>query len=177
MENLRDYIEKNRELFDDKEPPAGHAKRFEEMLESCQKQTLRPKRIHLLTILAVAASLALLIGIAVQFYHPARENIVPTKSHSAVVQDEFQATNHYYSQQMQAQIADIQCKLKHTDAGNQQQVKQDLQQLIENSANFVSEMATNNDKKMAVYYLTKHYEANIQALEDINEKLGRYIKC
>lgn len=39
MKNRKEYIEKNRVLFDDKEPTEGHLDRFEALLEKTDKMT------------------------------------------------------------------------------------------------------------------------------------------
>ncbi|MDR2950484.1 MAG: hypothetical protein LBV71_14945 [Prevotella sp.] len=176
MNDLRKKIQENRDLFDDKEPSAGHMDRFEALLKKEQKPK-STKKVRLISILSVAASIAVLIAVAIKFYNPEtmNDNIPPTATIEA--SEEFKTTNSYYSQQMEEQIADIMCKLAYTDTDNQAQLTKDLQKIMDNNSDFINEMAQNEDQETAIRFLVKHYKANIHALENINEKLGKYTKC
>lgn len=178
MEDRRKLIEENRDLFDDKEPLAGHADRFQALLDKQQSsEKRRPiKKSLIIRATAVAASIAILIGIGVKFYAPKSINAVPDIENNNIM-NEFQATNDYYNQQMEEYIADIMCKLANTDVSNQNQLSTDLQKIIDNNTSFVEEMKKNENKEMALRYLVKHYKANIQALENIDKKLGKYTNC
>jgi hypothetical protein len=170
MNDGRRQIQEHRYLFDDQEPQAGHTERFDALL----KKEKKPKsKVKLISLLSVAASIAILITITVKYYTPqAVDNDITIE-----VSEEFKTTNNYYSQQMEAQIADIMCKLAYTDADNQAQLTKDLQRIKDSNSDFVYEMAKNEDQEMAIHYLVNHYKANIHVLENINEKLGRYTKC
>ncbi len=179
MEKLKKYIEENRDLFDDKNPSEGHMERFEALLDRLPQQDAinKPARkFNLIRVLSVAASIAILIGVAFKFYAPHQVDAVPLEENTIML-DEFRATNDYYNQKMEAQIADIMCKLAHTDTENQAQLTADLQRIVDNNADFVNEMAKNQNQEIALRYLVKHYKANIQVLENINQKLGKFTKC
>lgn len=176
MDNIRKRIQENRDLFDDKEPSVGHIERFEALLKEKQKPK-SAKKIGLIRGLSIAASIAILIGVAIKLYNPQTmsEDIPPT----AVIQasEEFKTTNSYYSQQMEERISDIMCKLAYTDPDNQKLLTKDLQKIMDSNSDFVKEMAGNEDQETAIRFLVKHYKANIHALDNINEKLGKYTKC
>ena len=176
---MKKYIDDNRELFDDKEPSDGHMERFEAMLDQWDKKKEEKKptrRVRLVSVISVAASIAVLIAVAVKFYAPDSINVsAPTQE--SISTSEFQATNEFYNQQMEEQIADIMCKLAQTDPQNQAQLTSDLQQIIEQNQTFVAQMEKKDDQETAIRYLVKHYKANIQALRNINEKLGKYTHC
>lgn len=180
MKDRKEYIEKNRKLFDDKEPSAGHMERFEALLNKqadIQEPEKRPaKRLKLISFISVAASVAILIGVAVKFYAPQSIEVAPPTENS-IATDEFKATNDYYNQQMEEQIADIMCKLAYTDTENQAQLTRDIEKIMSSNTAFVDEMSKNENQEMAIRYLVKHYKTNIQKLESINEKLGKYTKC
>ncbi|MBB4037619.1 ABC-type antimicrobial peptide transport system permease subunit [Dysgonomonas hofstadii] len=176
---MKKYIDDNRRLFDDKEPSDGHMERFEAMLSQLdeKKEEKKPaKKVRLVSLISVAASIAVLIAIAVKFYAPDSINVTaPTQE--SISTSEFQATNEFYNQQMEEQIADIMCKLAQTDPQNQAQLTSDLQQIIEQNQAFVEQMGKKDDQEIAIRYLVKHYKANIQALRNINEKLGKHTHC
>ncbi len=182
MKDRRKFIDENRDLFDDQEPSLGHTERFEAMLEKhagSEKKGKSIKRAKLIGFISIAASIAILIGVAVKFNAPDGMGTVQQEETDGteIMITEFQTTNEYYNQQMEEQISDIMCKLANTDTENQAQLSEDLQKIIEDNTVFVDEMAKSENKEIAIKYLVKHYRTNIQALEDINEKLGKYTKC
>lgn len=170
----RRYIEENRNLFDDMEPSSGHMERFEALLKQ-QKPQQRTKKIRLFSIISVAASIVILIAVAIKVRTPEQQvGVIPQEN---VIANDFESVNKRYNQQMQAQISNIMCKLSHTDRENQILLTEDLQKIIEENTGFVNEMSKNEDEQLAIYYLEKHYETNIQVLEDIDQKLGKYTNC
>ena len=181
MKDRKEYIEKNRHLFDSEEPAMGHMNRFEELLKqkdiSSQEKLSNRRRSLFIKIASVAASIALVIGIGIKIYDPKNIDIIKPDIENMSITDEFQATNDYYNQQMEEYIADIMCKLSNTETSNQAQLSEDLQNIIENNTVFNKEMEKNENKEIAIRYLVKHYKANIQALENINNKLGKITNC
>ncbi|NDV95618.1 hypothetical protein D0T84_11945 [Dysgonomonas sp. 521] len=178
MDNIRKKIEGDRDLFDDKEPSLGHAGRFEALLKKQVKpEAKRAKRVKLISIFSVAASIAVLIAVAIRVYTPGDigDSIpVPTEINAS---DEFRTTNSFYNQQMEEKIADIMCKLAYTDSENQERLTKDIQRIVASNEDFVKEIASNEDQEMAIHYLVKHYKTNINVLENIDEKLGKHTKC
>jgi len=173
------YIKENRDLFDDLEPSVGHMERFEAMLKQqtskAEQKQKSGKRIRLIGVISVAASIAILAMVAIKTRTTEPIEIAPGQE--TIVTDDFYAVNDYYNKQMQEQISDIMCKLPYTDRENQELLTEDLQKIMDENTGFVNEMAGNENKEQAIYYLKKHYKINIQVLEDINEKLGKYTKC
>jgi len=178
MNDLRKKIEQNRDLFDDQEPSFGHMERFEALLNNQTEQKHKhTKKVRLITLLSVAASIAVLIAIAVRFYSPGDGgNGIPTPEVISAT-DEFNTTNDYYNQKMEEKIADIMCKLAYTDPENQARLTRDIQRIIDSNNDFISEIAKGEDKEAAIHFLVKHYKTNIDVLENIDEKLGKYTKC
>jgi hypothetical protein len=174
----RRYIEENRALFDDMEPSSGHMERFEALLKlqaEEEKPQQRRKKIRFFSIISVAASIAVLIAVAIKVRTPEQQAGATLQEN--VIANDFESVNERYNQQMQAQISNIMCKLSHTDRENQRLLTEDLQEIIEENTGFVNEMSKNKDEQLAIYYLEKHYETNIQVLEEINQKLGKYTNC
>ncbi len=173
----RKYIEENRDLFDDMEPSQEHMERFEALLKQQakdEKPQQRIKKVRLFSIISIAASVAILVAVAIKVRTPEQVAVTP---HENVVANDFESVNQRYNQQMQAQISNIMCKLSHTDEENQAMLTEDIQRIIKENDGFVKEMSENEDKEQAIFYLEKHYQINIQVLEDINEKLGKYTNC
>lgn len=179
MKDWKNYIDDNRNLFDDKEPTGAHFQRFEALLTKeteKKKATKLSKKIKLIQFASIATSIAILIVVGVKFYRSDVIQVTPNTEKN-IIQDEFRSTNEYYSQQMEQQIADIMCKLAYTDPENQKQLSDDIQKIIKNNDSFVHEIAKSEDPDIAIRYLVRHYKTNIERLESINEKLGKYAKC
>jgi flagellar basal body-associated protein FliL len=178
MDDIRKRIEQNRNLFDDQEPSSGHMERFGMLLKNRNEQEhKRKKKARLITILSVAASIAVLAAMAVRFYTPGdSSNGVPAPEIISAA-DEFKTTNDYYNQKMEEKIADIMCKLAYTDSENQARLTKDIQQIVDSNSDFINEIVKSEDKEAAIHYLVKHYKTNIDVLENIDEKLGRYTEC
>lgn len=174
---MKDYIKNNRPLFDDQEPAAGHAERFEALLDKAEVgiEEKKVKRFPLFAALSAVASVIIIVMV-MYFYNNGNQDALDSQGDQMQL-TEFEETNMYYEQQMKAQIADIMCKLPHTDTQNQAQLSSDLQNLMASNEQFLNEIAQNENQEMAIYYLKKHYQTNIQVLENINEKLGKHTKC
>ena len=182
MEDKRKkYIDDNRTLFDDQEPLAGHTERFEALLKGkTEKKDKGYNKRVFISFISIAASFLLIITIGTRIYSPNKENPGTALEEPVVANampDEFQTVNEYYDRQMKGYISNIMCKLGHTDPQNQARLTADLEQIIENNSAFVNEMSQNENQKVAVRYLEKHYKANIQVLENIDKKLDKYTNC
>lgn len=174
MEELKRFIKGNRHIFDDQEPGAGHLNRFEERLDLlCNEK--RSKKKTYISILTVAASLAILITIGFGYFrfYDFGENI-SLQPDSA---NEFTVTNTFYQEQMNLEISEIECKLAEVDESIRAQVAFDLESVIVENIYFVKNIQGNENTKLALLYLVKHYRSNLEALKLINSKLGEYINC
>jgi len=176
MKELRNFIKENKELFDDIEPKDGHFERFEARLDQqAKKESGKARRIKFRNVFAVAASVAILLGMGIYFYMPSGED--QKVSVEREITDEFIRTNDFYKKQMDKQIADITCKLENADETTKNQLEKDLQLIVEENERFVANVEKGTDEERAIYYLVKHYKTNIQVLEQINDKLGKYNQC
>lgn len=180
MKELKEYIKQNRDAFDDLEPAAGHSARFEELLN--RQEALKAKsgghlKARYMKMAYIAAAVIVMAILAVTFYSPNKIIYQATAEEEKNIHDEFEATNEFYNQQMAEQIADLMCKLSYTDPDNQAKLSNDLKKLEDSNRQFVNDMAKTENKELAIRYLIKHYKTNIQALENINEKLGKHTKC
>lgn len=168
MRNWRNYIKENPTIFDDQEPEDGHFERFEERInrfttENKKKRTLKRS---IPAAFAIAASIAVLILVGVRFF-----------SIEQSIKDEFQTTNDFFEGQMAEQIAGIQCKLASADSQTRNRLEKDLQSIRNENKHFVEEIQGDENEELALFYLVKHYRANLRALQFINDKLGKQFEC
>jgi hypothetical protein len=173
--DLRKYLEENRSVFDDKEPPDEHRERFEARLNSfaTEKKYKHRLKIRLIATLSAAASILLIVATGIWLLAPPPGNGAMQNS------DEFAETETFYRIQMNEQMAAILCKLNNADAETRNRLKEDLQYLTATNDELVEEMRSSKDKdeELAIYYLVEHYSINLEILELINEKLSEYFSC
>lgn len=179
MKKLDKYIRDHREEFDDQEMPAGHMERFGALLDK-QEETnpeKKSKRFHLLTIAAVAASLAIVTMLGIHFLSPENAITGAAGDGTVTVYSEFLQTNAFYKGQMESQIEDIMCKIENADPETKIQLQKDLEKILAENKEFVEQIEQTDNEELAIFYLVQHYKRNIQALEFINEKLGTHLNC
>jgi hypothetical protein len=172
MSDLKKYLEENRNIFDDKEPLDGHFERFEERLnrldaEKNRKQTLK---VRLIAICSAAASILLIIATGIWLFNSPEKETEPNIS-------EFAETEMFYQTQMNGQIAAILCKLDKADDETRNLLEKDLQTLEEDNNRFLEEIRNQKNEELAIYYLVEHYNANLETLQSIDDKLGEYFNC
>jgi hypothetical protein len=168
MNDLKKYLNENRDVIDGMEPLDGHFDRFEERLNSRAREKKRKKatKVKLYGAVSVAASIAL-VATGIWMYKQQPDN-------AGEIFSEFVETEVFYRTQMDKQIAGIYCKLAETDAETQSLLTKDLEEIVENTDTFVEEIRDAKDGELAIYYLVEHYEANLDALRFINNKLEEY---
>jgi hypothetical protein len=165
MNDLKKYLNENRNIIDDMEPLNGHFERFEERLLSRAQERKRKKtlKMKLCGAVSIAASIVL-VATGIRMYNAPDD--------AGEIFSEFVETEVFYRTQMDEQIAGIYRKLAETDEETQTVLTKDLEEIVESTDSFVEEIRDANDKELAIYYLLEHYEANLVALRFINEKLN-----
>lgn len=169
-------IRNNKDLFDDQELPEGHIERFEALLDKQDKSRNRTIRIRLITTIAsIAACVAILIFIGVKYNGMGKEynNMAPSLMQSK----EFVDLNNFYKHQMDEQIAKIMCKLEHADDETAIVLKRDIEKIITENRKFVEDVSKSEDRELALFYVTQHYDRNLEVLNYIDNTLGSYFKC
>jgi hypothetical protein len=169
MSDLRKYLKENREIFDVHEPSDGHFERFEKRLNStgAKKQT---SKIKFMATLSAAASILLIIAAGIWLLSTPGNDPEPDFS-------EFAETEIFYSRQMDEQLAAIRCKLDKADEETRIQLEKDLQSMTEDNSEFLDEIRNRKNEELAIYYLVEHYNASLETLRFINDKLGEYFNC
>lgn len=167
MNDWNNYMNENRNVFDEMEPVEGHFERFEERLNRIEAEKKRKRSLKIiLASFSVAASVLIIIFAGIRFYSSPDEQ-----------ESEFMVTNGFYKAKMNEQIAEIRCKLDKADDETRNQLENDLQKIIDENNNFAKEICNDANKELAIYYLVEHYKMNLQALQFIDDRLGNYFKC
>lgn len=173
MRDLKEYIQFNRNLFDDECPAPGHIKRFEKRLDYFNNKKNKTNRLFFR--ISIAASLILVIGLGSYYFYLNKgfPNVVAQKE----ISDPFIITNEYFLEQMDNQISEIECKLVNVDNVVREQVVADLKNVVEENTLFVENIRNDLDEELAMMYLVRHYRSNIEALRLINNRLGIFVEC
>jgi hypothetical protein len=173
MSDWKNYLNENGHVFDDKEPAEGHFERFEERLNRLAAGKKRKQTLKIRLVAFSAAASVLLIIFAGMWFYPSS-----TAGEKLAEQgNEFSETEIFYKKQLDEQIAGILCKLDKADAETRIRLENDLQNIVEESDNFVKEIRNNENEELAIYYLVEHYKVNLETLHFINNKLENYFKC
>jgi septal ring factor EnvC (AmiA/AmiB activator) len=169
MSDLKKYLKENREIFDVYEPLDGHFERFEKRLNSIDagKKTLK---IKFITTLSAAAAILLIVAAGIWFFTNPGNN--PEQYFS-----EFAETEIFYRRQIDEQLAAIRCKLDKADEETRNQLEEDLQSMTKDNSEFLEEIRNRKNEELAIYYLVEHYNASLETLRFINDKLGEYFNC
>lgn len=162
MNNLRKYLNENRDLLDDREPPEGHFRRFENRLDKFQSSG---KKTKYLRFSAIAASVAILISLSWFMKNDTKDT------------NDIYVTQQYYQEKMSEKLALIECKLEKADWETRSQLETDLEILQQDNEDFLQIIQDNKDSEIMLEYLEQHYQTNLRVLSIINNKLGNHIKC
>lgn len=161
MDDLRDYFRENRTAFDVQEPPEGHFSRFEGRLKGAS----RPQTIGIRITIA-AASLILLVAAGWQL----------TSVKGSGKKDP-EATRIYYQKKMDEKLTAIECKLTYADPETRLNLEEDLLELRSENEQFINQMLRDKSPETSIKFMKRHYQAKLNALSLIDNKLGTYIKC
>lgn len=169
MDKLKQFINNNREEFDEQELPFGHELRFQKKLPHRKNKT----KVFCLYASLIAASVALLIMLALPFYKP--ESSFLEHRTSCRTEDEINELRLYYSMQM----LDIVDRIKEFDPGEKEQEKQQVlnetEQVLALSKQFdetvIPHLPCSDEGLFAVnqYYSTSLRSLNFM-LEQLEEK-------
>lgn len=162
--NLEDFIQQNRALFDEKEPPVGHFERFQKRIEEQGKGGSSSRGvIRILPWLMAAASIALLFfvytGNVGQSKNAGRE--------LAEVSPEMKETQGFFESTIRKEIAQIE-KAKNPE--NQKIIDdgfQQLNKLEENYKKLTLELKESGENKRVIFAMITNFQQRIEVLQTI----------
>ena len=163
---LEDFINNNRNEFDNEEPLQGHEQRFAALLAE-QDQ---PKKVRRLWIpLALAACISgLLVGFGFIFF---QKNDTGNSCHFT---GEIAEVNAFYRSQLNKEVVNLKEILEKADDKTQKDIMQDVEQLQNESQSLVRDLCGKDNEK-AIAVLVKHYQTNIEAVQQISNMLANNI--
>ena len=97
MHNIEDKICKNIEQFNDAEPQEGHFDRFLDKMEKSESETKKSMLLNFGFLWRVAASLLILLAVAVLYNQIEKINLTPNKHTEDLPAEIIEATDYYAS--------------------------------------------------------------------------------
>ncbi len=170
MDELRDFIQQNKGLFDDKQPIRGHEQRFLQKLEQ-QNNKRDLFTVKSFLKVAVVSLLFILSGLYVKdklftaMYNTTAEMIVPEN-------EELKEAEQYYQAQINTQITMI---------SNNNRLSEEQQQMLENEMKTIDNLtkqlqkdlkAMPNDPRI-IQAIIQHYKIKLQVLNRIVNDLNK----
>lgn len=172
-------IRNNKDLFDDQELPLGHLERFEALLDKQEKElkdkkkAVRTKMITSIAAIAACVAIVIFIGVEIMGNKVHNNSLIPNLAQST----EFAELNDYYQKQMDNQIALIICKAEQADSETEANIKHDINRIMEENKLFIQDIAKSENQELALFYVTQHYDRNLEVLNLINSTLESRFKC
>ncbi|MFD1316665.1 DUF4179 domain-containing protein [Namhaeicola litoreus] len=161
--NLEDFIQQNRALFDREEPPVGHFERFQNRLDKPTKGGSFKGVIKILPWLMAAASILLLVFVSTL-------NINDTKNAGvelAEVSPEMKETQGFFESTIRKEIALIE-KAKNPE--NQKIIEdgfEQLNKLEENYQKLTLELKESGENKRVIFAMITNFQQRIEVLQTI----------
>lgn len=155
MDKLKDFIENNKQEFDDIELPVGHMERFKDKLEGRKKQVVRRR---LAWGIAAAACLGLLFTFQTQYNKEQVENLCELST-------EIKEVRMYYNMQMSATIAQMEELYKEHQTPGRFELLQQTQEVIAVNQDFENRiLPTLPCSEEALFAMNQHYDASLSGM-------------
>lgn len=164
MDKLKDFIDNNRQAFDDISLPAGHTDRFKEKLNKRQK-TLNRRKI----IWSVAA--ASVIGLLFTFYTQFRKEHI---DEVCELSTEIREVKMYYNMQITATVTKMEELYKQNQSpGNLDLLKQ-TQDVIASNLDFENRILPSLPcNEAALFAMNQHYDASLEGMNILFDQMQR----
>lgn len=189
MDELKNFIEQNRSLFDDCEPMDGHFDRFMQKLVTDQRRTIGRSRSQILKIAAVAV-IALVLGAVVAgtgIHHSVKlieseianvDSDAPmklvertTRFVKAKVEPEYSETQKYYIGLVDNRLDEIR-KTETVDERQKAELLKEMSEMDELFVNLQKELKANPDNEVLIDAMINHYQTKIEVLNQIINNLN-----
>lgn len=164
MDNLEDFIRKNKASFDSETPSEGVWKNIKAARKSAPKPT---KQIWMFPakIMRIAASIAILCLAAFGTYKLISKETPATVSAERNLPNNLAELDQYYEQQVGMYMAEVEKVITDTTILNS--IKQDLKLLDKEKSSLFDEYGNQIADEQIVQALISTYRMKIQVLEDI----------
>lgn len=172
MDKLKDFIDANREAFDNEVLPEGHFERFEQKLTVSSRKRFGRRQLYMIGAFAAAACFALLFILQM----PGRTTTPPAQieqqtAHSCPKQ-EIEELRIYYNMQMNDVMARMEEIYKQDKTPGTIELLQATKQILQDNYMFEQTvLPTLPPSNTGLYAMTQHYNNSLEGLSFMLKKM------
>lgn len=171
MDKLKNFIDTNREAFEDDLLPEGHFDRFEKKLPPARKTHFK---LYSLCAFAAAASIALLLLLQIPGGTPVPTNQRASVQKQCSEQKEFGELQMYYKMQINDILAQMESLYKKEKAPGASDLLQESKRILKDNYMFeetiLPTLPCSNDGLSA---MSQHYTASVESLNIMLKQMER----
>ncbi|AWI26397.1 anti-sigma factor [Flavobacterium pallidum] len=150
--------------FDTEEPPMGHHQRFMERLEGHQRNK---KRFPYTTVLSIAASIVVLLGIWISF------NPMPSDKPMAKLSAENRETQEYFTHVIHKELASLKAASSPETKPILDDAFRQLQELDNDYNKLMKELSEKGENKQIIHAMITNLQTRISFLERVETQIDR----
>jgi len=172
MKKLINFIQDNKEKFDENEPSIGHFDKFRKELE---KQDRIRKNKQLFFVLKIAAIFILFLGVGIIFVKTKESYTkkVVTNVQKSNFLPEYVETENYYKIKFENKLLELE-KLKCTNGVQQKDsVLYDFKEIDESFKKLKIDLKQNPNNDRIIHAMISHYEIKIEILNIVLNELKK----
>lgn len=170
MDKFKNFIDNNREAFEQENPPEGHELRFQEKLK-------KRKRSNIRSLMAIGGTIAAAIFLLLMLLHPSSEIFDTEDANNGWElcenSDEMNEMKYYYNTRMNNLIQNMQAVYDQSSVPG-------LKELIEQSEVIISNTHTFEENVLpelpcsdrSLYILKTHYDSSLNSLLYLEEQMN-----
>lgn len=172
MDKLKNFIDTNREAFEDDLLPEGHFKRFEQKLAAPRKSRAT---LYSLCAFAAAACIALLFLFKMPGGTPLpQQKPVASQPHKCQMKEEIEELRLYYNMQMNEIISQMQAMYKQQRIpGSEELLKETKRVLTDNYMFEETVLPTLPCSNDGLYAMNQHYSTSLESLNIMLEQMEK----
>ena len=171
MDKLKDFIEANKDAFNDETLPAGHLERFEQKLPASPKHR---KRVYILAAFAAAACFALLFLLRLPGGTSIPEPGSKQTAYQACEKQEIEELRIYYNMQINDVMAQMEEIYKSGKTPGTTGLLEETKQILRDNYMFEQTvLPTLPCTNAGVYAMTLHYNNSLEGLSFMLKQMER----
>lgn len=161
MDKLKDFIDKNREAFDDGILPDGHLERFVPKLPPSKRRRLIRLYSFVAAIVAAVVILVLVLNITTDTGLSISEEVAANEAD----EDEVEELRFYYNMQINSVLSQMQALYKANNTpGADELIKETKRVLADNYMFEETVLPTLPSSNIGLYAMTQHYNTSLGSL-------------
>lgn len=173
MDKLKNFIDTNKEAFEDDLPLIGHFERFNKKLPTSQK-----KQIKWINLFAIATAAAVTLFVFIRIQSDIKDAPVQqTRMYTCETQKEIDELKFYYNMQMDEVTAQIRALYKSEQIPGGLELLEETKKVIKSSQNFEDTiLPTLPCSDAGLFAMNQHYSNSLQSLQIMLSQMEKSIQ-